>query len=146
MIINILLLKKSKNLETSNYENIITNEQYNSVITVNDNDEKFYRFYGHNENNEDLNNISSIPKGHKNNSFSFKESYSVNWNIKDTNNLFNFKKLNTLINITKMSSMFHGCSSLISLPDISKWNTYNVIHMDSMFNGCSSLIFLPKFQ
>ena len=30
--------KESKNLETSNYENIITNEQYNSVITVYDKD------------------------------------------------------------------------------------------------------------
>ena len=89
--------KKSKNLETSNYENIIINEQNNSVITVNDNDEKFYKFYGHNEYNEDLNNISSIQKGYKNNSFSFEQSYSVNWNINDTNQLVNFKKSNTII-------------------------------------------------
>ena len=89
--------KKSKNLETSNYENIIINEQNNSVITVNDNDEKFYKFYGHNEYNEDLNNISSIQGGYKNNSFSFEQSYSVNWNINDTNKLVNFKKLNTII-------------------------------------------------
>ena len=86
--------KKSKNLETSNYENIIINEQNNSVITVNDNDEKFYKFYGH---NEYINNISSIHKGYKNNSFSFEQSYSVNWNINDTNKLVNFKKLNTII-------------------------------------------------
>ena len=89
--------KKSKNLETSNYENIIINEQNNSVITVNDNDEKFYKFYGHNEYNEYINNISSIQKGYKNNSFSFEQSYSVNWNINDTNKLVNFKKLNTII-------------------------------------------------
>ena len=95
--------KKSKNFETSNYENIITNEQNNSVITVNDNDELFYQFYGHNENNEDLNNISSIQKGYKNNSFSFEQSYSVNWNINDTNQLVNFKKSNTIINIINMS-------------------------------------------
>ena len=91
--------KKSKNLETSNYENIITNEQNNSVISVNDNDELFYQFYGHNEINEDLNNISSIPKGYKNNSFSFEQSYSVNWNINDTNKLVNFKKLKFLVKI-----------------------------------------------
>ena len=83
--------------ENDNYENIITNEQDNSVITVYDNDEIFYKFYGHNENNEDLNNISSIQKGYKNNSFSFEQSYSVNWNINDTNKLVNFKKLNTII-------------------------------------------------
>ena len=36
--------------------------------------------------------------------------------------------------------MFKGCSSLISLPDISKWNTNNVNHMDNMFSECLSLI------
>ena len=35
--------KKRKNLETSNYENIITNEQSKGVIIVNDNDELFYK-------------------------------------------------------------------------------------------------------
>ena len=30
-----------------------------------------------------------------------------------------------IYNITKMISMFSGCSSLITLPDISKWNTSN---------------------
>ena len=35
--------------------------------------------------------------------------------------------------------MFHGCTSLSKLPDISKWNTNNVTHMNHMFYGCSSL-------
>ena len=35
--------------------------------------------------------------------------------------------------------MFLGCSSLSSLPDISKWNTSNVTSMCYMFGGCSSL-------
>ena len=38
--------------------------------------------------------------------------------------------------------MFSGCSLLISLPDISKWNTYNnSIYMKSIFSRCSSLIY-----
>ena len=37
------------------------------------------------------------------------------------------------------SSMFWGCSSLQSLPDISKWDTKNVTSMSSMFYGCNSL-------
>ena len=49
-------------------------------------------------------------------------------------------------NVTNMSFMFYGCSSLISLPDISKWDTKNVIFMSSMFNGCSSLISLPDIS
>ena len=42
-----------------------------------------------------------------------------------------------------MSSMFEGCSSLSSLPDISKWNTNNATNMSSMFYECFSLLSLP---
>ena len=42
--------------------------------------------------------------------------------------------------------MFYGCSSLSSLPDISKWNTINVNYMASMFCGCSSLLSLPNIS
>ena len=40
--------------------------------------------------------------------------------------------------VTDMSSMFHGCSSLASL-DVSGFTTANVTDMSSMFSGCSSL-------
>ena len=40
-----------------------------------------------------------------------------------------------------MISMFYGCSSLSSLPDISKWNTNNVTDMSYMLSGCSNTIF-----
>ena len=46
-------------------------------------------------------------------------------------------------NITDMSFMFHKCSCLISLPDISNINTSNVTHMNSLFSGCESLYVLP---
>ena len=39
--------------------------------------------------------------------------------------------------------MFYNCSSLISLPDMSEWNTMNVIEMSEMFERCESLICLP---
>ena len=42
--------------------------------------------------------------------------------------------------------MFYGCKSLISLPDISKWNTYNFTDMSYMFYGCKSLISLPDIS
>ena len=48
-------------------------------------------------------------------------------------------KLIEINNITDMSYMFSGCSSLTNLPDISKWNTNNVINMSYMLSGCSSL-------
>ena len=43
-----------------------------------------------------------------------------------------------------MSFMFSGCDSLKSLPDISKWQTKNVHEMAGMFAKCSSLISLPN--
>ena len=42
--------------------------------------------------------------------------------------------------------MFDGCYALISLPDISKWNTNNVTNMSYMFYGCSSLESLPDIS
>ena len=38
--------------------------------------------------------------------------------------------------------MFYECSSLIALPDISKWNISNVKKMGGLFYNCSSLISL----
>ena len=37
-----------------------------------------------------------------------------------------------------MSHMFYNCSSLISLPDLSKWNTHNVIDMTDMSDVLSN--------
>ena len=38
-------------------------------------------------------------------------------------------------NISDMHKMFYECKSLISLPDLSIWNTSNVTNMYSMFDG-----------
>ena len=39
--------------------------------------------------------------------------------------------------------LFFDCSSLIKIPDISKWEVDNVINIKSMFCYCSLLSFLP---
>ena len=49
----------------------------------------------------------------------------------------NISRLHT-DNVTNMSRMFFGCSSLTSL-DVSGFNTMNVTTMDSMFDDCSLL-------
>ena len=51
-----------------------------------------------------------------------------------------YLKENIFTNVTDMSGMFTGCSLLISLPDISKWDTKNVKYMSCMFNGCHNLL------
>ena len=49
-------------------------------------------------------------------------------------------------NVNNMSGMFSYCLFLSSLPDISKWNTNNVNDMSDMFSGCSSLSSLPDIS
>ena len=49
-------------------------------------------------------------------------------------------------NIIDMSELFSECSSLKSLPNISKWNTNNIINMYGLFNKCSSLKSLPDIS
>ncbi len=55
-------------------------------------------------------------------------------------------KLKGITNVTNMSYMFSDCSSLQSLPDISKWNISNVTDMYDMFDGCKLLKALPDFS
>ena len=44
------------------------------------------------------------------------------------------------------SHMFSGCTNLIYISDISKWNTSNIVDMNSMFLGCVSLEYLPDIS
>ena len=68
---------------------------------------------------------------------------NVKCNVKNNNKNILKIKLKGINNIIDMSDMFNGCSSLLSLPDISKWNTNNVTNMSGMFKECSSLLSLP---
>ena len=45
-----------------------------------------------------------------------------------------------------MKSLFEGCSSLTSIPDLSKWGTGQVMEFDYLFKGCISLSSLPKIN
>ena len=49
-------------------------------------------------------------------------------------------------NVTDISEMFCNCLSLLTLPNISKWNTKNVKVMNYIFFGCSSLLNLPDIN
>ena len=51
-------------------------------------------------------------------------------------------KLIELKNIDNMFCMFAECSSLITLPDIGKWDLSNVKEIRSMFYNCTSLVSL----
>ena len=70
------------------------------------------------------------------------KSHGIFENCSSLISLPDISKWNT-INVTDLSKMFYNCSSLTILPDISKWNTKNVTDISKMFYNCSSLISLP---
>ena len=49
-------------------------------------------------------------------------------------------------NVNNISGMFKGCSSLRDLPDISKWDISNVTDISWMFDGCNLLESLPDIK
>ena len=73
-----------------------------------------------------------------NKEYEIKEEYNIE-NYKNNNNKLKII-LKGINNVTNMSCMFNGCSSLSSLPDISKWNTNKVCNMSGMFSGCLNII------
>ena len=118
------------------------NTKFNDEITIQyiiKENQKEIKLFGNTfvENNKD--NCKIIISGKE---IELKEKIELN-NI--TNNILEIK-LKGISNINDMSFMFDGCSSLNSLPDISKWNTSNVNDMNNMFNGCSSLKSLPDIS
>ena len=60
------------------------------------------------------------------------------YGCKGVNDIVNLKYLNTS-NVTDMTRMFFGCSSLTSL-DVSNFNTANVKDMGGLFENCNSLV------
>ena len=45
-----------------------------------------------------------------------------------------------------MSSIFRKYSSLLKLPNISKWNTKNVANMNKCFHESLSLLVVPRLE
>ena len=76
--------------------------------------------------------IASMMNANPNSSFMFKNSYLPALSMIYLGRHFNTE------NVTDMSEMFSGCSSLTSL-NVSNFNTTNVTNMSWMFEGCSSL-------
>ena len=63
--------------------------------------------------------------------YELNEYFDIPNNIKDELKI----KLRGIDDITNMSCIFYECSSLLSIPDISKWNTSNVINMSYLFGN-----------
>ena len=90
-----------------------------------------------------LENLSSVSK--IGNNYYIKNSLNMTDKIEDFIN-FNQPSFSYINNITNINQMFSGCITLISLPDISKWDTSKVINMEAIFNECNSLLSLPDIS
>ena len=71
---------------------------------------------------------------------------SEKYNIKSYNKNKLEIKLKGIDNVNDMSYMLYGCSLLLSLPDISKWETFNITNIFDIFYECSSLLSLPNIS
>ena len=71
---------------------------------------------------------------------STKSMFSYNKDITDLSGYIDFENTS---NVTNMSSMFTGCSSLTTIP---LFDTRNVTNMSYMFSSCSSLTTIPLFD
>ena len=117
-----------------------TNEKDQESISLSDD---FEANLTNKKNNENLDSSGSFyfnesiikEKSNKNiySSFFIDENFQISFSI-------------SFFQLTNMSYMFYACSSLISLPDISKWDTSNVKDMHSLFYKCISLKSLPNIS
>ena len=100
----------------------------------------------HSNNNENLSDSNIYLENSNENSTILEVSEQKNANLFSSKENFQFYIPLSFNRITNMMGMFYKCNSLISLPDISKWNTSNVNNMSWMFTECKSLISLPDIS
>ena len=154
---NFLIDQKNIEIKNLSCESIstISEEEFKSILNIDENL------------SEELKTLSIALSNIKKNEFSYLDnledldsdinSESSLSNITVTNLSKMFYECKSLISlpdiskwnisfVTDVSFMFWGCESLKSLPDISKWNTFNIIYMDRMFYRCKSLISLPDIS
>ena len=143
----LLLIRDKSQINIFNDASIL-NDVKDEIILSSEDNQKDEIFNQNEENNlykglED-NQISSISLSTIKNKYTYNNFLTNNINNED--NLLASSQYYNFNYIIDMSYMFNGCESLISLPDISNWNTSNVIDMSYMFNGCKSLITLPDIS
>ena len=142
-IISIKFEENTNEIDIGSNNNSINNSQVNFTLENNPNSlsssqnkELFY------------NNETELCKGIVSSIFSTAKANNSNNVSSESNLLIKNSSISFIskIIVTNMREMFSGCKSLISLPDLSKWNTSNVNAMNLMFDGCNSLISLPDLS
>ena len=138
---NLTQTKIENNLDYSIKNNIIENQINEIRIKYKLGNEKKLRIFGYNFVYNNKKNCTIIINGIEK---ELTEMLEIGDELK--NKYILEIKLKGIKNISNMSYIFAHCSSLISLPDISKWNTENIIDMSYLFYHCSSLMHLPDIS
>ena len=153
---SLILIKFDNNI--NNKENTIFNNKKSLNNILYENEENFFNDKNKKDsfssNNKEYNNIKieKIKNFNNNN-----KQLDLKWdtNISAINEIFaNCSSLISLPDISKwdtskvidMNKIFYNCRNLSSLSDISEWDTNNATNMDGMFFNCSSLISLPDIS
>ena len=146
IINNIKIINQNKSKDNDIYNKIyndifnINNKRDDNIIRYKINKNKnLIKIFGREFVDKNKNIVKLEIEG---NEFELMEYYKTNEKIKNNLEI----KIKGIENITNMNYMFDRCSSLLSLPDISKWNTCNVIDMSYMFSECSALLSLPDIS
>ena len=129
--------EKSFTIQVCDSEKEIENEltkdiNINRIIYIINENTNEIKIFGYNFVNNNKNNIMLEIEGEE---YELMEYYEIERN---NNNKLEIK-IKEIEKVINMGYMFEGCSSLLSLPDISKWNIINVNNIKYMFSGCSSL-------
>ena len=143
----LLLIRDKSQINIFN-DTLISND-INDEINLSNEDNQNDEIFNQNEENNlykglEDDQISSISLSTITNKYTCNNFLTNNINNED--NLLTSSQYYNFNQIFDMSYMFNGCESLISLPDISNWNTSNVIDMSAIFYGCKSIISLPDIS
>ena len=122
-------LNRTSNQKEDNYITIVYNHKGNNIKKLNIFHSDFVK------KNKDKCKII-----YKEKEYELTQYFDIDSNY-DDNGLLSIK-LKGIDNIVDASKMFYKCKSLLSLPDISNWNTSKVINMMNIFYKCRSLISL----
>ena len=128
-------LKQEKEKDKNLFDNKEINKdisEINIIYDINKND-KIINIFGYEFVKNNKNNCKMIID---NEEYEISEKYNIKAYSKNKLEI----KLKGIDNINNMSHMFNECSSLSSLPDISKWNTNNIDNMSYMFCECLNII------
>ena len=135
--------------DTEKYYEFIIDTHNNDInsnlsnISDDDSDDLFYSFYGNtNDFNIDKNSLeNSLDSSDRKGNRSDKDKSSQIHSSEFLNVSYFY-----IPYCIDVSYMFKGCSSLDSLPNISRLNTSEINNMNNTFEGCSSLISLPDIS